>query len=209
MNIQPQVVFEDPSSICSLGMRPHLMTGFLRQHLIDHFSQAEQIEHPNLREYLWRTGLSASKILIESMTQWSPQNTGSRPALLIRRNDYQISRLGIGDRMQSPEDHEPYGRYSTMMLGSHTIFCLSREAGECETLVAEVYRELLHFGPIIRERLSLLRFVVTEVGRLMPVLEAREHFGCPITVAYAHNMTWTVRKHTPRIGTIDLSAFQP
>jgi len=205
----PQVVYPEASSLCSLGMRPHLMTGFLRQHMIDHFSQPAQIEHPNLREYLWRTGLSASKISIESLTQWRPQDAGSRPAILIRRNSWQVHRMGIGDTMQSPEDHQVFGRYSTIMQGSHTLFCLSREPGECETLAAETYRELLGFSQVIRSQLNLLRFVILEIDQLLPVAEAKEHFGIAITVAYAHNESWTVRKHTPILRTLDLSAFRP
>jgi hypothetical protein len=205
----PQVVVDNVSSVCSLGMRPHLMTGFLRQHLIAHFSQPDQIEHPNLREYLWRAEIERSKILIESLTQWKPENAGTRPAILIRRNAWQNQRMGIGDYLQGATVIEGHDRYSTLMQGSHTIFCLTTTPGECETLAAEVYRELLQFGPVIRETLSLMRFVLTEVGQMKPVLEAREHYATPVTVSYAHTEDWIIRRHAPVLDHIELSEFRP
>ena len=209
MDFQPQSYVDDPSHICSLGWRPLLMTGMLVQELRDHFSQSDRIDHTNLREYLWRVQTDRSKIVIESMTRWNPSLTSMRPAVLIRRNSWQTMRLGIGDKMLMQNDLDGWDRYSLLMCGSHTIFCLAREPGECETLATEVYRQLLEFGPILRDHLMLMKFIVTEIGQMAPVTESREHFGVPITVAYAHNQSWTVRKHTPRLESFAFDRYVP
>ena len=209
MQFKPQVIVDNPSSICSLGLRPLLVTGMLVQEIRDHFSAPDRLDQANLREYLWRSKLDTSTIVIEAMTKWNPELTSSRPAILVRRNDWQVQRLGIGDKMLMSTALDGWDQYSLMMCGSHTIFCLARESGECETLAAEVYLQLLEFGPVLRDRLQLMRFFVTEIGKMTPVLESREHFGIPVTVAYVHNQSWTVRKHTPVLETFEFDKFIP
>ena len=71
------------SSICSLGMRPLLMTGFLRQNLMEHFAEKDQIEDGSLKDYLWKSSADSS-ILIESITRWKPNEAAARPALIIK-----------------------------------------------------------------------------------------------------------------------------
>ena len=64
---------EKVSSLCSYGMRPHVMTGFLRQLLIGHFSDPQNIEDPKVRRHVkeiggWKStdsGLNPGGILIE------------------------------------------------------------------------------------------------------------------------------------------------
>lgn len=209
MEFQQTVVVDNPSSICSLGWRPLLVTGMLVQELRDYFSQPDRLEQPNLRNYLWRSNLAPQTIMIEALTKWNPQKASARPAILVRRNDWRVQRLGIADRLMMPTTPDGWERYNVCMTGSHTIFCLARESGECESLAAEVFLQLLGFGPKLRENLDLLRFTVVDIGTQMPVLESREHFGVPITIAYAHNQVWTVRKHAPLLATIDLEKFVP
>lgn len=212
--ISPQLVGEEPSALCSLGPRPLLIQGFLLQHLRRHFAQPSTIEHANLRDYLWRAQLSdrdRASLMIESVTRWDPNIAGVRPAILLRRNDWQQQRLGIGDKMMTSSRTDGWDRYSVMMAGSHTIFCLAREAGEVETLAYELLLELQAFAQLIRERLNLLRFGVVQLGRPQRIVESRSHFGVPLTVGYVHTQDWTIRKHTPVIGSIelDLGEFTP
>jgi len=209
MRYSPQIVIDNPSSICSLGWRPLLVTGMLVQEVRDLFSAPDRMEHANLREYLWRSRLDTSTIVVESTTRWDPNLTSNRPAILVRRNDWQVQRLGIGDKMMMQTSLDGWERFSVLMCGSHTLFCLAREAGECETLATEVYLQLMQFGPKLRQTLDLTRFVVVQIGKVAPVLESREHFGVPITVAYAHNQSWTIRKHTPVLNSFALEKFVP
>jgi hypothetical protein len=199
---------QDPaSSLCSLGMRPILMTGALRQYFTQHFTDPDRIEAPQLRQNLWRADINVSDIIIESLTRWRPDTAGVRPAVLIRRNDWQVSPLSIGN-LHHGGGIDGGSRYSVQMNGSHTLFCLARESGEVEILAAEVYRLLLGFEPTIRDALKLLRFRVAQIGGPQPVLESREHWGVPITVGYSHEETWNIHKHAPLLRTIDLKFFR-
>jgi len=204
---------EKVSSICSLGMRPLLMTGFLRQVLMEHFAEKRQIEDPSLQEYLWTSGADSS-ILIESITRWTPESAGARPALIIKRNGWRVERRGINDQLMGvgiSQDPDEVGNsfYTTFMHGSHTIFCLALSGGECEKLAAEVYRHLITFTPVIRRELNLHRFLVTEVGPLSGLDESEHHYAVPITVAYAHEESWTIQPHAPKLKRIVLQTFEP
>lgn len=209
MDFSSQIVYGDPSSICSLGIRPIILQGFLLEHLRRHFADENNIQHDNLRKYLWRANVDRERIVIDTLGRWNPNAAGLRPAVLIRRNGWQVIPLGIGNRMHGVTNTDGYERYSVNMGGSHTIFCIATESGECEILASEIYLELLEFAQIIRERLDLLRFQITEIGQMQMVEESRQHFGIPITVAYAHNHNWMVKKHSPILNTVDISTFRP
>lgn len=210
VTVGQQIVYEDPSSVCSLGVRPIIVQGFILEHLRRHFADQNSIQDPSLQNYLWQANIDRNNIMIEPMTKWNPTLSGARPAILIRRNSWQVIPMGVGaNLMQGSVPFDGADRYTVVMGGSHTIFCLAKEAGECEILGAEVYLELLEYATIIRQRAELLRFQVTEIGPVQPIEESRTHFGLPITVAYAHNHSWIVRKQAPILHKVNLSTFRP
>lgn len=196
------------SSLCSLGMRPLLMTGFLRQNLMEHFAEKDQIEDASLKDYLWKSSAD-SGILIESITRWKPSEAAARPALIIKRGAWRVERKGINDQHLGYNNLEGYDRYSTFMTGSHTIFCIALTGAECEKLAAEVYRYLVTFSPIIRRELNLQRFVVAEVGPLNELDESDEHFVVPVSVTYSHEDAWTLKPQAPKLKRIVLKLFEP
>ena len=196
------------SSICSLGMRPLLMTGFLRQNLMEHFAEKDQIEDGSLKDYLWKSSADSS-ILIESITRWKPNETAARPALIIKRGPWRVERKGINDQNFGADNLDGYDRYSTFMHGSHTIYCITNTGAECEKLSAEVYRHLITFTPLIRQELKLHRFVVAEVGPLSELEESDEHFVVPISVTYSHEEAWTLKPQVPKLKRIVLTTFEP
>lgn len=208
MPVSPEIRVERASSLCSLGMRPLLMTGFLRQLLMEHFAEKDQIEDRSLEDYLWTSGVD-SNILIESITRWTPDQAGSRPALIIKRNGWRVDRRGINDQLMGTPSIDGFEQYATFMTGSHTIFCLTIAAGECEKLAAEVYRHLVSFSSYIRRELDLHRFAVAEIGPLSKVEESKGHYTVPITVTYAHEEAWTIKPHAPKLKRVVLQTFEP
>jgi hypothetical protein len=202
-NGNPELRIEHFSNVCSLGLTPILMTGFLIQHIGDHFSRRQNVEHPELRDVLWRAD-TRNGILIASITDWNPTAVESRPAVIVKRNAWQPERLAIDDRLTPSSDG--YERYCMLMRGSHTIFCLAGEGGEVEILGAEVYRELLGFCSIIRRTLNLARFGVGELGPVNELQEATENYAVPITVAYASVLSWTIEQDVPKLKRFVLSA---
>jgi hypothetical protein len=199
---QPESRFRRPSSLCSLGLRPHLMTGILRHLIGDHFSRRENMTEPALQDTLWRAG-DAGNILVESITRWKPSELGMRPAVIIKRNNWNAERLFPDEQCNTTPEGDPI--FLNIMHGSHTLFCLAKSGEEAEILAAEVFYELSGFSHLIRQSLTLLRFVPMGLGTLFEVEEAHENYAVPVDVAYAHQNAWTIHEHARRLTHIDLS----
>jgi hypothetical protein len=209
----PENRVERVSALCSYGMRPHVMTGLLRQLLITHFADPNNIEEPKLRQKLkdsgaWvpdENGLYNSGILIESITRWLPNDADNRPAILIKRNTWAWKKLGIGDQA-GVNIFEGSHQYTGLWEGSHTLYCLALTGLETELLAIEVVRFLQHFAPWIREQMDLKRFMISEVGGAGEVQEVVQGYAVPVTVAYVAEESWALQPAAPRLKRIVLKA---
>jgi len=203
------------SALCSYGMRPHVMTGFLRQLLIAHFADPANIEDQRLRqkfidEGAWTSddnGLANTGILIESITRWQPNIEDKRPTILVKRGGWSWQRIGIGDRAGS-NFVTGSSSYTGLWQGSHTLYCLSTTGLEAELLTMETVRFLQHFGPWIREQMSLMRLIVSEVGGISEVQEVVDGYAVPITVTYVAEEAWELQPYVPRLKRIVLKASE-
>ena len=201
------------SALCSYGMRPHVMTGLLRQLLVDHFADVQNIEDPKVRRQIetlgaWQpveNGLNQSSILIESITRWNPNNADKRPAVLIKRNDWRWMRQTIGDKA----GENPYTGSTSYMgfwEGSHTLYCLAQNGAETEFLTTEVVRFLVTFSPLIRDQMDLMRFLVSSVGGIGEVQEVIQGYAVPVTVSYVAEESWELQPYVPRLKRIVFKA---
>lgn len=201
-----QWVGPELSALCQLMARPQLLTGILRDILTRHFLTAETIENPALRQLVWRAD-ERTAIVIESAHRWRPEVSGSRPAVIIKRNSYSNFRPGIGDRhMGNQLDRTGAETHTTFWVGSHTLFCLAKTGAQAELLGAEVQRELTQFGPILQDSLGFLRFAVNEVGEVAELEEAAEGSSVvPVSCGYCYYEAWTLRPQLPPLRHISLS----
>jgi len=209
----PENKIEKVSALCSYGMRPHVMTGFLRQLLIGHFSDPQNIQEPRIRRHIeeigtWQpsqNGLNSGGILIESITRWVPNMADKRPAVLIKRGDWQwVSRV-IGDR--SVENlYTGETEYTGFWEGSHTLFCLAANGAEAEFLSTEVVKFLILFSPTIREQLDLFKFMPSRVGGVGEVQEVIQGYAVPITVTYMAEEAWSLQPYVPRLKRVVFKA---
>lgn len=208
---QPENRINSINALCSYGMRPYVMTGLLRQLLLGHFADVNNIEDPRLRRQLetigtWQpadNGLNAGGILIESITRWQPATTDKRPGILLRRNDWEWQRLGIGDKL-STNVYEGSTQHSGLWAGSHTVFCLTPHGGEVELLGVEVMKFLHHFAPWIRKQMNLMRFFVSKIGAVGEVKETNQGYAVPVTVSYMAEESWELQPYAPRLKRIVL-----
>lgn len=190
------------SALCSFGVRPRAVTGMIRQILVQHFCDPDNLEDAGLRARFkaghgWRND-EHTGILIESNTRWRPELTEKRPAIIIKRNDWQWQRVTIGD--QAGDDwRDGFMQFLGFWLGTSTLFALAQEGGEAETLGAEVSRVLLHCGALIVHELSLHRFVPVSVGAVHRVKEATQNYAVPVTFAYAAEEAWELQPLAPRL----------
>lgn len=210
---QPEDRVGKVSALCSYGMRPHVMTGFLRQLLIGHFSDPENIEEARIRRQLetlgaWKpsdNGIDAGGFLIESITRWAPNTADKRPAILIRRNEWQWARQGIGD-IASENLYTGKTNYSGFWQGSHTLYCIAQKGAEAEFLATEVLKFTIRFSPLIREQMDLHKFFVSGVGGVGEVQEVVQGYAVPVTVSYVAEEAWSLQPYVPRLKRIVFKA---
>lgn len=203
------------SALCSYGMRAHVMTGFLRQLLIGHFSDPKNIEEPRIRKHIEAIGawapvddeLTHNGIVIESITRWLPQAADKRPAVIIKRNDWSWLKQGIGDLAQE-NLYTGNMTYSGLWRGSHTLFCLAQNGAEVEFLTTEVVKFLLTFSQTIRRELNLHKFQLENVGGVREVDEVTKGYAAPVTVAYVSEESWSVQPSAPRLKRIVFKASE-
>jgi hypothetical protein len=204
----PETIFypsgELPNDFCIRGATPYSLTAFLRQLLIDHFSDPNRIENPDLRGYVW-TGDDASPLLIESITRWRPRKTENRPAILIKRNDWQVQRQGIDHRLMGGFSLEGELDYDCLVSGSHSVFCISNNGAEAEILGHEVFRLILHYAPLIRQTINLDRLDIAGLSSLQKVEEAQDNFVTATTLQYVFQEKWSL---VPQAPTLKSVAFQ-
>jgi hypothetical protein len=201
----------DPERVdnwCSIAPKPHLMTGFLREWLIHQFAGPETLEHKSLRNKIW-AAMPDTRIVIESITQWDPTKTQKRPAVILKRNDWTVERISIDDRRHGTIPYTGARYYNVLVRGSHTLFCLAGAGTEAEILAAEVYGNMLKFGPWIRQQASLMRFAVAGCGSIFEVEEAHEHYAVPVTVGYVAQESWMLVPQAPVLKRVVLSHFIP
>jgi hypothetical protein len=92
-------------------------------------------------------------------------------------------------------------------VGSHTLFCIHQTGASTEVLATEVQNQLLEFSPIIRKKLDLRQFNVTEVGAIQELEESTENYVVPITVSWAYEHTWELREESLPLQAVSLSSF--
>lgn len=190
------------SSLCSTGLRPQTLTGAFLRLMAQKFSVPENIRDPRIRHYVWSPDDTLSKILIIPAYKWQAGTLQNRPAVVVKRNQWTISPLGIGDGLMVPAWHSdqipanPEEMYIGV-TGSHTMFIVARTAAEVEMLSTEVAMNLIHFGQAIRNDLMMDKLQVTEVGPVAIVEEDKENFAVPVTVAYTYVEAWTIVAETP------------
>lgn len=181
------------ADLCPLMPRPQLITGIVVQWMRLHFSDATHIENPLLKDYIWTSDNATSKLAIESVFKWNPAMTEQRPGIFLKRGPWKVLNAGIDNRKMAGTFDWPYPRqYNVFYQGSHTVFCVGGESAEVELLAAEVYRELVGFGPVVRKQFNFLRFVVTEIGEVSLLEESAEHFVVPVVVSYGAQDTWQI-----------------
>ena len=186
-----------------MGLQPLMITGFFRDLLTRHF-QPENIQSRDLANYIWRDDMTTG-ILIESIHRWRGDLAEKRPAILIKRNQYSNTRMTIGD--QAGTDAQGNRQYVTWWTGSHTLFCIHASGASAEVLATEVQREITQFAPVILQTLGLFRLVVTDVGAISEIEEAKESFVIPVNVTWAYQEFWTIKQEALRLRSVGLNTL--
>lgn len=192
--------------MCARRWEPWLITGFLQQMLQDHF-QTLNIEHEALKDCVWKQELDTG-IVIAGYYKWFGELAEKRPAVVIKRNAYQLMPLGISTKAGSAfEGGLTY--HSTFWVGSHTLFCLASRLLTADILAAEVQRELTEFSPAMVQpnTLGLFRAGVTEVGEAIELEEARQSYAVPVTFGWCIEHAWQLRNEGPPLRRVHVQSI--
>lgn len=201
----PENKFPTVSSLCSFGMRPYVMTGFLRRLLIQHYADPETIAETTIRTRFRGTGAWTATentgLYVESITRWRPELAESRPGLVIKRNAWKWERVTIGSQAGA-EYVEGQRWFHGFWHGSHTIFALADNPAEVELLANETVAMLLRYSPLIADEMELHRFIPVEIG-VVQIEESTKNYAVPMTFAYVAEENWILEVHAPRVKRIE------
>lgn len=203
---RPEVRFDKLSSLCSTGLNPLIMTGALRQILVQYFADPDNVRSAFLRRYLeregaWKEGDDTVGLYIESLTAWRPELTEARPAIVIKENDWEWMRVGIGD--QSFVDYrDGKAMYAGYWKGTHTVFAIGNEGAETLILAVEIAKLLLWFHSVIQEQLNLHRFIVMSISGVHALKESTENYVVAVTIGYVVEEVWDLQQEAPRLKRI-------
>jgi hypothetical protein len=185
----------------------------------EHFRDPDKIENPMLRDNIFvpepedtTEGTYPTGILIDPIYKWNPRRFDKRIAIYIKRNDMQIQRLGINDGMTVGVGKDANGNLKTYegdkhevgVLGSHTLFCIGRSGAEAEVLASEVFREVQHFAPVLRQDLKLHRLVIAGYTAINQLDEYDQHFVVAISVGWAYIEAWRLIPLAPWLKSLSL-----
>jgi hypothetical protein len=205
-----------PSAICTLGVRPIMMTGAILWLIRRHFSSADYIVDENLRKYVWHNSAEESTISIESVTRFSgppSQALEKRPAIYVKRNTWSSQTVGLGHKFQNAPQAVLRGKpvggslevFGLGLAGSHTVFCIGGREAEAEALGTEVFYELLEFSPLIKRDLGLYKLDVAQMAEAQRLEESDEHWAVPIVVSYVVQHNWKLTPEELALKTVQLT----
>lgn len=212
MASQPYDIDNNNSSLRAVNLTPQLFTGIFVNILSLHFYSQRNILEPSLREYIWSPDPKTSKILIVPVWQWVTITNQQRPAIIVKRNSWQMQQTALGDGDNLIVDTVdanklPIASTSTLQVvvqGSHTLFVLSTLPAQVELLASEVATRIMSYQQAIANEFGLLKCRVTEVGEPAKLEEATEYFAIPITIGYSFMNVWSLHSEAPMLRRITI-----
>ena len=191
------------SSLDNQGLRPLVVTGALKTILINHFSDENSIQDPDLKHAIWDILPNRSKINIDSVYRWNPDEAERGLGIYIKRNSMKKSTLYMADLFGATKENDR--EFSGIWIGSHTLFCVGANPAQAEILGTEVLQELEQFSPVIRDTLRMVRFRVAEIGALGQLDRRDKRYVVPITVSWAYGVSWVLRQQARPLDKLDVS----
>lgn len=206
---EPAPTVHSLSALCSYGVTQTVMTGVLRHALGIHFSDPQNILSDKVRKRLRRDGVwresDQTGLLIESLHRWTPEATEYRPAIILKENAWEWNQLVINDHVAT-EVRTGKKTYAGQWVGSHTLFVITNEGAEAQTLAWEVMNSLLMAKHEIVHQLQLQKFVPVSIGEVAALQESSEHYLVPVVFAYIVEHAWSMQPEAPRLKRIEWSA---
>ena len=204
--LPPRMTVPTIDSVCSGMGKGGLVSGFLIDVLRKHFSTPANIEFDELRRGVWSAG-ETTDIVIQSALEWEPTTSGHRSAVLVRRNKLKTVRVSIGNRVHNEATPEGFPKYTLVLAGTYTIFCLAGKPLQAEILASEVFREMVRFKEQLMKTVKLLDFNVEELDGPGLLEETKQHFVVPVNLFVAFSESWIVTSNALPLRKISVNAL--
>jgi hypothetical protein len=175
------------------AVAPFELTGIIVRLLQYQFSDANNIENPLLKTYLWNADDLQSKILIKPGFERDSRVKG-KPALYVNREDAVGDNLGIlrhvvvSDSVLTMNDP----KYARHLQGKHIILCEGLTGGEAEALAWEAASRIMSFSPMLEDDFGVEVFDLGGIGK--PALRAEDRetavWATPVIINWQKFYTW-------------------
>jgi hypothetical protein len=179
----------EPNRLAVTGLLLELIRGLFGE-------DGTNIINPALANYYWVPELQGTleeaknQILVEEVFSWTPDKTGTRPAVLVRGNKWEDRRVTLGDKVHHMPELSGKEKYYKHVTGSHTVFVIGRTSAQTELFAREVYLYLNSFSPIILKETCFERWTVPVLDGVQELEEYEEHFVIPINLVYELSYSW-------------------
>lgn len=208
-----------PSAVHVLGPTSKVITGYLLRLLIRHFASEEYLSDKSLKDAIWRPETETTRltsILIAAATRYDPTTANFRPAIIVKNNGVELaSPQVIGDNVHAiqsllleqgldPNVIATAGHRAQLHLiqGSHTVFCVSNNAGMAEDIGWEVFNELLTWQQAILDDTRLDYFRVKGMSEFNTLKENPQAFVVTVPVEYRYYRVDILRQEAPLLKRI-------
>ena len=175
------------------------ITGIILDCIRQLFSNVNNLMHPQLKEFFWAADSTLDplkapyQVLIEDVMFFNLGASGIRPTILVKAGNWQESKVALGDNGLSGEV------YYKKIAGTHSIQVLAKTTAQAELLAREVHGYLSHFGPILREWISLAKWEVPAIGEPNKAEGQPETVIISIGVSYEIIYSWSLHPETSRL----------
>jgi hypothetical protein len=175
------------------------LTGFILDCIRQLFSSSKNIMHPQIQDFFWAAELTENplkapyQVVIEDAFNFDMNKAGIRPAILVKAGPWQESKLVIGDN--GLQDNT----YHKRINGQHSVQIVAKSIAQAELLAREVQGYLSHFGPLLRERLNLIKWEAPVLQEPSKLDEHSENVVISVNVAYEIIYGWNIQPETTRL----------
>jgi hypothetical protein len=215
----PVAVDLDPvTSLCTSQHLANVMTGMFTRACQAHFSNIDNLAFGDntetgkqmLEDYIWTPDTATTKIQIQPVWMYNPQDIQRRPAIYVKRAKWKWTKIAINDGMtvgavrgSDGKVIQVRGDYHVKQCdGAHVVFCVGRSGAEAELLGQEVCEYFMSFAPVLRGEMKLHYLEVSETDDIKMLDEDVERFAVPVILSYTFMRSWRLQQEAPWLKTL-------
>ena len=187
--------------ITTLRKTPLVLQGIILQVLKNWFKL-------NSDQFKWSDNDLESRLVIEPMYQWNPENCQNRPGVYIRRLSYipkGQGKAGMNDLLSIGKHSET--QHLVLPVCPMGVVCVSKLPGEAEKLAWEISELFIALSPIIKRDFGFTDFNVDQISEISKMEESKEFWMVNIQLTLKFSEAWEIQEVTPVLKDILIQAY--